>query len=157
MKKVIVLFVIGLLIIIGIIFINKNQHESSPSVPATAVKPSGIVKTAQMQAAEGYFEAFTTCTKNPPSEAAGQVTVYCETHNTYATDTLGAHLEKQKESVVCSQTAPKTVSAIRSTEINGNQALVIIREDFGNSKTNVTYQMQRVDGVWKVENILCPK
>jgi hypothetical protein len=158
MQKVTVLLIIGLVAGGLVAFLNKTHPSKlSSQTPSAIIKPAIIVKTMQMQTAEKYFNAFNECTKKPPTEATGQVTVYCETHNEFATGKLGENLKKQLAPVICAQNPPKSVSAIRSTDINENQALVTLSEDFGANKINVTYQMQRESGQWKVASILCPK
>jgi hypothetical protein len=158
MKKVIVILVLCLLVAGLVAFLTKHYSSNISSIkPSVTPKPAGIVKTLPMRTAEQYFADFTSCMKKPPQEAAGQASLYCETHNDFTTEKLASHLKKQSDSIVCGQTPPQTVSAVRSTEINENQALVVLREDFGASSSNVTYQMQRENGKWKIENILCPK
>jgi hypothetical protein len=162
MNKIVLFFVIIIIVLMNIFFV-LNIYKKTTNIgvlPSPTVQPAQIIKgmqTGQMVAAEAYYTAFSGCMKNPPEETSGQVSTYCASHNEYAGKGLTTNLLKQNANVVCSQNLPKSAVAIRTTEINDEQALVILREDFSSTTTNVTYQMQKEKGEWKVENILCPK
>jgi hypothetical protein len=164
-KIVVFLIAIVIVLVCGFYILNNYKHPSDNShaiTPSQATQVSSGpnskgIKTRQMTVAEDYFNAFSECMKKPPTEASGQVSIYCASHNEYAGKGLSVNLLKQYAPVVCGQNPPKSINANRTTEINESQALVILREDFGSSITDVTYQMQKENGVWKVENIICPR
>jgi hypothetical protein len=151
MNRITMLLIIGLLAGGGMALFAKNDATKTTNTTiSVTVIPAAGAKSVQMQTAEKFYKAFTACMKT-------QESTYCATHINLSTKNLGTNLQKQTTPVICSQTIPNTVSASKSTVINDNQALVTLREDFGKNKMNVIYQMQRENGEWKVENILCPK
>jgi hypothetical protein len=158
MKKVTLILFIVILAGVTFLFLTSNSIDKNASTtPANTINSTVTKKTIQMLTAEHFFQAYAACLKKPPSEATGNETTYCVTATKDSTDKLLKTIEKQKLPVTCSQTLPQSASAVRSTEINDNQAIVILSENSGQKKINVTYQMQRVKGEWKVENILCPR
>ena len=151
------LLLIGLLLGGGIAIVGKSHQEKTAKPTSSPEKQAAPTKTIQMQTAEKFFQSYNACWEQPPPEAGDKPNIYCATHIQLATDKLETYIAKQPHPVTCSTSVAKSAVAIRSTNINENQALVVLSEDFGKSKINVTYQLQREDGEWKVENILCPK
>lgn len=156
MKKIFIFVVITALIGgAGYFFIHNQNRQKASSVSPTP--KDSIVKIEQMQTAEIFFKTFTGCVSRPPKEAGGDIEAYCLSTNKYVSKDLAVNLEKQSASGICGQNPPKSAYAKRAMVINDNQALVVLTEDFGSKKIDVRYQLQRVNGEWKVENIICPE
>jgi len=155
MKKLIVIILITVTVCgIGYFILYKNtpNNVSNQKTNHEKVKPS---KTIQMQSAEHFITTYIDCVKKPGDDASGKIHASCFSQNKYAGQKLEENLEKQNTSVFCGQTPPKSITAKRSTEINKNQAIVILQEDLGTIKKDVMYQMQLERDLWKVVSIFC--
>lgn len=116
-------------------------------------------------AAQNYYDAYEACNTNPPREAAGNVSVYCQMHNPYGTENLVQELLANGkipfgvEPVLCAQNSPLSITVEKTTgSINGNTVTVTVVENFGeDTNLQIPIELVKVGEVWKVNSINCPQ
>jgi len=129
----------------------------TPSATNTLDRHALISETASQ-----FYAEYMGCMTTPPTQAAGEVGGYCQSHNSYATPELPAHLAAGGVSaagadpVVCAQSFPMsfTVSATSFDANQGGKATVV--EKFGASDLSVTVVVTDASGAMLVDNIVCP-
>jgi len=152
MNKKLTIFIIFLLILLvafGVYFGVKRGSKSNEDLSNAAI-----------QIVQNYYNLFSECMENPPVEAIGQVTVYCQSHNQYVGSQLEANLDAQSRNgyvpVICAQNPPQNISPTGTPQITDASITVMLSEQYASGPVLVAYKLQKENGEWKVENILCP-
>lgn len=106
---------------------------------------------------QDFYSKFTACSYNPPKEALGMVTNYCQENTGLTSDDFIQNIKNSPgaDSTTCSQNPPEDIVA-QSESINGNTAYVDVQEDFGETSENVKVSLVLKNGEWKIDNIICP-
>jgi len=136
----------------------------SPSMSASpsSQNVSSIPEMSPSEAAQGFYASFEDCMKNPPPPAAGQVSLYCQSHNPFITATFVTNLERGgvakagADPVVCAQNFPQKIS-VGTFTVEGNTAKGKITETFGTSTVQPAISLLKETTGWKVDNITCPR
>lgn len=169
MKRVLIFLVI-LIIIGGVGYFLYNKFVLSKS-PDRYAKQAAIndTVTATYQAdreavyavTNNFFAKYTSCTKNPPSFNKGDTRSYCQDNTGFTTSSFLANLKKggvkAVDPILCAQNTPDSVSSNSDIKINGTNASSTASENFGSQQVTVSVALQKINGIWKVDNITCPK
>ncbi len=131
---------------------------SASPAPTNTLDRHALIKETASQ----FYNEYMSCMTTPPTEAAGEVGGYCQSHNSYATPELPAHLAAGGVSaagadpVVCAQSFPMSLS-VDSTSFDANHGgKAIVVEKFGAGDVSVDVVMTDASGAMLVDNIVCP-
>jgi hypothetical protein len=152
-----IIIVITILIIIAIIALLKIQTtQSTPTVETKVVNEEGDMKSAVI----GLYDGYKSCMENPPEEAVGKVSNYCQTNNTYTSENFIGNIEKGGvaaaggDPITCGQNPPLRVSV---GTVNPSQQTAEVIESFGEAiETKVKVALIKEGSAWKIDNIICP-
>ena len=179
MKKVLIAIifvtglVIGVLVGVGLSFflVNKGYDMSDlPGLtPAVSVTPVPLVPTATpipevspSEAVQGFLSQYEDCLKNPPEAAEGQVSVYCQSNNSFSSGNFVANLKEGgtatagADLVFCDQDLPESYQ-IGTPTINGITALIKVMEVFGVTTVEPVVSLYKESSGWKVDDVICPR
>jgi hypothetical protein len=144
---------------------SKPEPTSSPIVIVTSSPSASEDMTAKVSSVtKAFYDEYSNCMTNPPTEAAGQVGNYCADHNSHATPALPANLvaggvaEAGADPIVCAQNFPISYS-VTSSEFNSgtNSGVASLTEKFGASDVVITVKLRFESNKMLVDNIVCPK
>jgi hypothetical protein len=136
---------------------------SSQAIPPSSQNVSSVPEMTPVEAAQRFYASFEDCMKNPPPPAAGQVSLYCQSHNPFITATFVTNLERggvAKEGadpVVCAQNFPEKISVGTMTVVGNTTAKGKVTEAFGPSTVQPSVSLLKETTGWKVDNITCPR
>lgn len=151
------IIVVAVLIIIAILILLQIQlKEQKPPVKAVVENETEQMKTAVM----GLYNSYKECMTNPPVEAFGQVSTYCQDNNQYAAKSFVSNLEKGgvakagADPITCAQNIAQNIQVGR---INPAQQTVEVLENFGGT-TDVKIKISLIEenNSWKINNVICP-
>lgn len=100
--------------------------------------------------------------KNPPRQAAGKVSVYCQDNTGLATTTFAANLEKGgtakagADPIFCAQNPPESTAVEPNTQITTDKAVAYVTEKMGPTQIKIRADLLKENGTWKIDNITCP-
>lgn len=148
-------------------YVREERADSLITVPISPTPPltqkSNTLLTQPAQAAQNFYHAYESCVKNPPQEASGQVSEYCQKNNTFGAENLITNLTSGgvaafgADPVFCAQNAPQSYSITGATPIENSQSTVTVEETFGEEEpVIIKVAAEEHDGKWKVTNIICP-
>lgn len=152
MKKILALFVTILVLGGGSYYFLANKK--------TADAGAG---QAQKDAASKFYAAYQDCMKNPPAEAAGQVSVYCQSHNAFSTSEFVSNLkeggiaEAGADPIGCAQNPPSNFLVSEASVKDDSTASVVVTEFFGGPRLDILVLLKKIGSDWKVDNVVCPK
>lgn len=112
---------------------------------------------------DSFYQKYESCLKNPPDEAMGRVSEYCQNNTGLTTAAFAGNLEEGgaaiagADSVVCSQSLPESMKASSDFQVKNNKATGFMEEKFGPNGIKVQVNLVKDGGVWKVDNVVCPK
>lgn len=112
---------------------------------------------------EKFYTAYEDCLKNPPKEAEGKVSVYCQDNTGYTAKGFSANLEhggtaaKGADPVACAQDLPYNHQVSDPTFYGDSNAQVVVQEFFAGPRLDIRVELVKEDGSWKVNNVLCPE
>lgn len=162
MKKAIIWTII-LLVLIGVgsyfSFFNTGSENQDQSGNGSTSK---IDEKTIPNAIENFYNKYDSCMKNPPSEATGRVSEYCQNNTGMTTAAFAANLEKGGTSkagadpIFCSQNPPESIKASSDFQVYNDKATGFVVEKFGTSQIKAQVELIKDNGVWKIDNIACP-
>lgn len=100
--------------------------------------------------------------KNPPVAAKGKVGEYCQNNSGLTTTTFAANLEKGgtakagADPIFCAQNVPESVAVNPDVQVTNDRAVALVFEMFGPTQIKIQADLINENGVWKIDNILCP-
>lgn len=109
-----------------------------------------------------FYENYESCLKNPPAQAAGRISVYCQNNSELATVDFGGNLEKGgvaksgADPVFCAQSMPETRNVSSDFQVKNDKATGFMEEKFGSNEIKVQVELINEKGIWKVDNVICP-
>lgn len=116
-KKLIFLLAISAVLIAGYIFYFNTTFKPLEKTQS----PKEIV--------QDFYNKFIECSYNPPKEALGMVTNYCQNNTGLTSHNFIENIKNSPgaDSTTCSQNPPDTIVA-QSENISGNTAVVNVKE-----------------------------
>jgi hypothetical protein len=113
---------------------------------------------------KAFYDEYSNCMTNPPTEAAGQVGNYCADHNSHATPALPANLvaggvsEAGADPIVCAQNFPMSYSVTSATYDSATSTgEATLTEKFGSIDEPIQVKLRYSSSNLLVDNIICPK
>jgi hypothetical protein len=117
---------------------------------------------AAVKAVTDFYASYDICLKNPPAEAEGKVSEFCQTHTGLTTAAFAGNLEAGgtakagADPVFCAQDIPETMSVSRDLYVDADNATASVLETFGATRMTIRVDLLFENGVWKIDNIICP-
>jgi hypothetical protein len=140
-----------------------TETGATPTVSTSSVATSPTIDPQDVgDVAIGLYTEYMDCMKNPPAQAAGQVSAWCASHNSHATDNLPANLEAGgiaaagADPIVCAQEFPMQLAVASTTLETGNSAHTMIVETFASGDITIDVTLRSDSGEFLVDDILCP-
>lgn len=158
-----------LLLFAGVLFIVFSKSNPVNTTVNTGSQPTQVPTSPATNEAraisaliDSFYKKYDLCMKNPPGEAAGRVSEYCQGSSGLSTADFTDNLEKGgvakagADPVVCAQNLPESITPGK-IEIKGDTSLSYISEKYGATIVNVQIELIKDSGTWKIDNIVCPK
>jgi hypothetical protein len=129
---------------------------------APATSGSAADRAAITGVVDRFFAFYNDCMTNPPSQAAGQVSSYCQDNSDLTTPTFAANLvaggaaNAGADPVTCSQQPPESFVVDPNVQVDGDTATAQVVESFGAMQVTVQVELELDEGAWLVDNIVCP-
>jgi hypothetical protein len=156
-KFLIALLVIVALLIFTAFFIIPKSSSLSPSPspqPLASNNNSELLTTVN-----NFYQEYQSCMANPPNQAEGSVSTWCQANNSFATKDFAKNLanggvaKAGADPILCAQNPPQSVKAETVTDPN----TVKVVEQFGvGVNVNITVNLVTEKNQPKVNNITCP-
>lgn len=130
---------------------------SSPSASRSA-SPSARVRSlgaSPQEVTQNYYAAYQNCLQNPPAQAQGTVSQYCQKNNKYVANNFSANTQGI-DPVLCSQNPPQSVRIDRQTITNDTASTYAIISTGGTDK-QILVHLSSETGEWKITGIICPR
>lgn len=137
------------------VFSWQSQITSQPASPATD-------QAVVTEAVNNFYTSYDSCMKNPPAGSEGKVGEYCQNNTGLTTAAFAGNLETGgtakagADPVFCAQDIPETMSVNTDVQITGDKAIASVLEKFGITQINIQVDLVNENGVWKIDNIICP-
>jgi hypothetical protein len=131
-----------------------NQQPQITSQPADQ---AGVT-----EAVNRFYTGYDACMKNPPAGSEGKVSEYCQNNSGITTAAFAGNLEAGgtakagADPVFCAQDIPETMSVNTDMQITANKASASVLEKFETTQINIQVDLVNENGVWKINNIICP-
>jgi len=163
---------VTILALIGIGFYvlsTKGRNLATKTIPSSSISPaltiSPTVSPSQtsQQVVSAFYESYETCVKNPPPEAKGRVSVYCQNNTGLTSNNFGQNIEAGgtakagADPIVCAQDFPQDINVGNATQGTDDTATVSVSESFGTAKIEIPVTLKIENGQWMIDNIVCPK
>jgi len=114
------------------------------------------------KAVNNFYTSYDSCMKNPPAGSEGKVGEYCQNNTGLTTAAFAGNLEAGGaakagvDPVFCGQDIPETMSVNTDMQITADKAIASVLEKFGTTQINIQVDLVKENGVWKIDNIICP-
>jgi len=144
-----------------------TSPTSTASLTASATPTASPMDTASwptdIQAkTKAFYDEYMLCMTKPPAEAKDHVGDYCQSHNSNATSTLPANLERGGVSsagadpIVCAQNFPMSYTVNLGFLDSKGQGRAIVIEKFGaGSRVLIDATLLNTSGKFLVDNLTC--
>lgn len=157
MKKTVIAVVVLAIVAAGVYFyFNGGQAPEGNSVPK-------INENTITNAVGAFYRKYEDCVKNPPSEAEGRVTEYCQLNTGLTSAAFAGNLEKGgtakagADPIFCAQSVPEGMKVDPDFQAKDNRATGYMLERFGSAQVKTQIDFVYEAGAWKVDNVVCPK
>ena len=136
-------------------FSRQSQITSPPASPATD-------QAVVAKAVNNFYTSYDSCMKNPPAGSEGKVGEYCQNNTGLTTAAFAGNLEAGgtakagADPVFCAQDIPRTMSVNTAMQITADKAIASVLETFGATDINIQVVLVNENGIWKIDNIICP-
>ncbi len=146
----------------------KNKPPGTNSAPPSAItaipsNPPTPVSQELPGVISKFYENYQNCLKDPPKEASGKVSIYCQ-ENTGSTSVnfnqnieIGGVASAGADPIVCAQDLPENITVNPNIQMGEGSAIGSVEEKFGSSLINVWLSLVSENGDWKIDNVICPK
>lgn len=138
---------------------NQNNNQNTP-IPTPTSTP--IDNTTIPTAINDFYQNYESCLKNPPAQAAGRVSEYCQENTGLTTAAFVGNLAKGgiaakgADPIFCAQSVPESKLVSTDFQVKNSQATGFMNEKFGPNEIKVQVELVNEKGVWKVDNVICP-
>lgn len=155
-KTIIALAALAVLAVGAYLYFNKGQAPDKNPVPVTN-------ENTIPNAIGNFYRTYENCVKNPPGEAEGRVSEYCQNNSGQTSAAFAANLEKGgvakagADPVFCAQNVPEGMKVDSDFQVKNNKATGFMLERFGSAQTKVQIDLVYESGSWKIDNVVCPK
>ncbi len=168
MKKLILglIVIIVVLAVVFLLFRNNNKIGNlsivKPTPTQTVINPATNDNQVISETIDYFYKKYENCMKNPPKEAEGRVGEYCQGNTGQTSQKFIANLEEGgtakagADPIVCAQDFPESIVVDSDVEIEENIAIGHVDEKFGPSQIKPEIELVYVNGVWEINNIICP-
>lgn len=122
-----------------------------------------VLPQTASEAAASFYKSYQGCLLNPPREASGQVSIYCQNHTGLTTSDFVKNIEAGgiaklgADPIGCAQNPPQNFLVSDAIPIDDKTATLIVKEFFGGPRLDIRVNLKKVDDTWKVDNVLCPR
>jgi hypothetical protein len=160
----------------GLLTLASCAPAATPAAPGMDALPTGasattasggddaVIPDAQAitEVVNGYYSFYRSCMMDPPPQASGLVSQYCQENSGLTTAAFAANLAQGgtanagADPVTCAQQPPQSVAVDQNVEIADDSATARLTESFGGSQLTVTVQLVREGLSWRIDNIVCP-
>lgn len=155
-KTVIILAALAVLAAGAYLYFNRGQTPDKNSAPVTN-------ENTIPNAIGNFYRKYEDCVKNPPGEAEGKVSEYCQNNSGLTSAAFAANLEKGgivkagADPVFCAHYVPEGMKVDSDFQVKNNKATGFMLERSGSTQTKVQVDLVYEGGAWKVDNVVCPK
>jgi hypothetical protein len=156
-KSLIILLVIVGLLLLTALFIIPRASSLAPQPSPTPVASNN--NSELLTIVNNFYKEYQNCMANPPSQAEGSVSTWCQVNNSFATKdfaknlTNGGVAKAGADPILCAQNPPQSITA----ELVSGPNTVKVVEQFGvGVNVNITVNLVTEKGQVKVNNITCP-
>jgi hypothetical protein len=138
-----------------------SEFSRQPQVNSQEVVGEAATE-AVAKAVNDFYTSYDSCLKNPPAGSAGKVSEYCQNNTGLTTVAFAGNLEAGgtakagADPVFCAQDIPETMSVNTDMQITADKAIASVLEKFGTTQINIQVDLVNENGVWKIDNIICP-
>lgn len=150
--RFIIIVTIFIVVVIGIL-LQVEAYEQRPPVKVSIENETEKMKSAVM----GLYDSYQECMINPPAEAVGQVSNYCQASNLFVSESFIKNITANPppvDPITCSQNPP---TSIKVGVVNPAQQTAEVIENFGQSiDTEIKVSLIEEGNSWKVTSITCP-
>jgi len=161
MKKTVILAAVLLAVIGAALYLSSHKGSDNQTQDGKGYLFQYDESTIPKVAGD-FYQNYENCLKNPAAEANGRVSEYCQIHTGLTTANFSANLEKGgtakagADPVFCAQNVPESMKTSPDFQIHGDRATGFVEENFGPSQVKPQVELVRENGVWKVDNVVCP-
>lgn len=174
-KGILALIIFTLLVAGGVSFYIANLPPTAITSPlqVTVTPTSPVMPTETVLDAEKvtistllkqFYQAYSSCMQNPPKEAAGKVSTYCQANNPYSSAEFtknlvsGGAARRGIDPVTCSQNPVSNIMPDSVDFESPERALVTIALQYGGGfAQKVPVVVIKDSGAWRVDTITCPR
>ncbi|MCL5784377.1 MAG: YbjP/YqhG family protein [Patescibacteria group bacterium] len=151
-------------IIIAVIFIlaGAGYYIFSSSKNVTPSQTASVSPSQIGEIVSRFYQKYQECLKNPPQQAMGEVSVYCQNNTGLTTPAFpknidaGGVAKAGADPIVCGQSLPSDLQ-IGNVSEKGDTGQVLINESFGAQTQQISVSLRMEENQWKIDNIVCPK
>jgi hypothetical protein len=157
------LFIILFVLLIGVVALSFFTRKESTPVKQTNSQTGKVSAHSALGVAQNFYTAYQNCLQNPPEQAIGQVSTYCQANTGFTTQNFVKNLETGgvaaagADPILCAQNTPEKIEAQSMSEQTLLTARVNVNLIFGEMTQTNKVDLINEDGVWKVDNIMCPQ
>lgn len=163
MKKLI-FGILAILLLGGIVFLYLNRSQKNNLTTSQPTPTSGNLsdKAIVSEITSNFYNNYDSCLKNPPAQAAGKVSEYCQNNTGVTSATFEENLAKGgtakagADPIVCAQNLPESVAVNPDTQIIDDKAVAFVSERFGSTQIKIQVILVKENGSWLIDNIICP-
>ena len=131
------------------IYIYSSHKNTSPQTASETVS--------------AFYKIYQDCLKNPPQEASGQVSVYCQDHTGLTTSDFAKNINAGgiaklgADPISCAQALPQSFLVSNDKLNDKNTATALVKEFFGSQNLEIRVNLKKINNIWKIDNIMCPR
>jgi hypothetical protein len=175
-KLLLVFFLLTMFFILGgvllLTILPSQQVTITSPLPTAEVQPNTVSPTrvvtkgedvAVTKSVEQFYTSYETCLKNPPAEAVGKGSRYCQEQNPYTTTAFiknlaeGGVARRGADPITCAQNPPSSTSVESVDFESPNRAVATVLAVFGSSLANkIPVVVIKVGEQWEVDAVTCP-
>lgn len=174
-KGIIVLLLLGILFVGGVYLYFSAQAPSvvtSPLQVSLTPTPEASPTVTELEAKKTsinavvaqFYANYQSCLRNPPQEALGRVSTYCQANNPYTTEAFitnlasGATARRGTDPIVCSQNPPSSVAPDAIDFESPEQAVATVVAQYpGGFAQKIPVIMLKLGEDWRVDTVTCPR
>lgn len=163
MRQAVTILFFLVVLMLGVIYLQRTlfSKQVKPKTARPAVTRQIDGEADAKVTALKFYQVYDNCLRNPPVEAEGRVSDYCQEQNPFAGASLAANLQAGgvatfgADPVFCAQNSPSKYQVMRVKTLDG-EIKVFIKEIFGTLSQTLDVLLMKEKGSWKVIKITCP-
>jgi hypothetical protein len=178
MKKILlIIFLFAALVIIlgaagffllkpaGDVMVTSPLQPSATTIPVSPTVPVLEADTKSIkQLVSDFYATYTSCLKNPPSEATAKVSLYCQAHTGLTSEDFVANLQQGgiaragADPIMCAQNPAKSLTVDTVDYEAPDRAVAAVDELFtGGFAQKIAVVVLKENNSWRVDMVSCPK